>query len=99
MMNALDSSSVCAGKVLLVQCEPGDLPHSMVCLAVHGVCHCDAERGPPLLQSHARICIESALNAPGVENAYLDIEKLLAKLEALTGVLPASHQQFEAIYR
>ena len=43
--------------------------------------------------------MESALNAPGVENAYLDIEKLLAKLEALTGVLPASHQQFEAIYR
>ena len=54
---------------------------------------------PLLLQNHARICLDSALNAPGVENAYLDIEKLLAKLEALTGVLPASHQQFEAVYR
>ena len=43
--------------------------------------------------------MESALNTPGIENAYLEIEKLLAKLEALTGVLPASYQQHEAMYR
>ena len=71
----------------------------MVCLVVHVVCHGYAEWGVLMLQSHARIDMESNLNAPGIENAYLTIEKLLAKLEALTGVLPASHQRYESIYR
>ena len=71
----------------------------MACLVVHEVCHDYAKWGALLLQNHARIYMEIALNTPGIENAYLDIEKLLAKLEALTGILPASYQQYEAIYR
>lgn len=52
-----------------------------------------------LLQAHARIAIESPLNAPGTESAYSRLERLLAKLEALTGVLPACYQRYEAVYR
>ena len=57
------------------------------------------ERRLAVLQEHARIAIESPLNAASISVAYSRLERLLAKLEALTGVLPASYQQYEAVYR
>ena len=43
--------------------------------------------------------IESPLNVLGAAAAYSHLERLLAKMEALTGALPASYEQYEAVYR
>ncbi len=43
--------------------------------------------------------IESPLNMLGAAAAYSHLERLLGKMEALTGALPASYKQHEAVYR
>ena len=51
------------------------------------------------MQEHARIVVDSAINAPGCTFAYARLERLLAQLEAVTGILPAMYPQCEAVYR
>ena len=56
-------------------------------------------KGKLRLQQNARVNLESALNSAHRETAYTRLERLLAHLEALTGLLPACIQQHAAMYR
>jgi hypothetical protein len=53
---------------------------------------------PACLQEHARVDFESARNSGAV--AYLPVEVLLAKLEALTGTAAAAQslEQYQGLY-
>lgn len=54
-----------------------------------------------LKQEHARVDFESERNAAGQAAAYLPVEVLLAKLEALTGTAAAAQslEQYREMYR
>ncbi len=55
--------------------------------------------GCPHMQQVARVDLGSALNGAAREVAYTRLERLLAHLEALTGLAPACAAQHAAIYR
>lgn len=51
------------------------------------------------LQRVARVDLTSPLNSAHVPVSYTPVERLLTHLEAITGILPASYDRHQEMYR